>query len=160
MSLQIDLGRGYAALVDETDHEWLSTYNWFPHVKKGKSVYAARSLGGRRGVTYMHRDILGLHQGDGGLGDHIDGNTLDNRRRNLRVVNHAQNCMNRRIRKDNTSGVIGVSWNAYQGRWVAQVWRKGVHTERRFKSFDEAVRARRTMEVEAYGDYVRKEAVK
>ena len=52
--------------------------------------------------------------------DHINGNTLDNRRANLRVVTHQENMMNKSEYKNNSSGVKGVNKNS-QGLWVARI---------------------------------------
>lgn len=51
--------------------------------------------------------------------DHINGNRSDNRISNLRLATHKQNGENLGIRKNNTSGFRGVSFQ--KGKWVAQV---------------------------------------
>jgi len=66
----------------------------------------------------MHREVLGLKKGDGLHGDHINGDTLDNRRINLRVVTNLQNSYNQKIAKNNTTGFKGVvrrrnGWECY-----------------------------------------------
>jgi hypothetical protein len=48
--------------------------------------------------------------------DHENGDSFDNRWRNLREATHMQNCWNRKRRSTNTSGYTGVSW--HKGRWV------------------------------------------
>lgn len=53
--------------------------------------------------------------------DHINGDPRDNRLANLRSVSPSDNCRNRRIRADNSSGVHGVYWQASDGRWRAQI---------------------------------------
>lgn len=53
--------------------------------------------------------------------DHINGNGLDNRRKNLRLVTKSQNMMNRGIQKNNTSGFMGVSFHKATGRWRAYI---------------------------------------
>lgn len=81
--------------------------------------------------------------------DHINGDREDNRFCNLRDVSLAENSRNRRIPKNNKSGVIGVYHWQQDGieYWVATVGRKRALY---FKEFDEAVAARKAAEIE-YG---------
>jgi hypothetical protein len=51
--------------------------------------------------------------------DHIDGNPKNNAISNLREADENQNCWNRRNRRDNTTGIKGVSIK--HGKWVARV---------------------------------------
>jgi hypothetical protein len=67
----------------------------------------------------LHRLILGLEPGDPRFGDHVDGNKLDCRRSNLRILTPAQSAQN-------VSGVVtgssrhrGVSWNGRRSQWEA-----------------------------------------
>lgn len=53
--------------------------------------------------------------------DHINRNTSDNRIINLREVSHVCNMRNSGNRKDNTSGVKGVSWHKDRRKWVVQI---------------------------------------
>jgi hypothetical protein len=52
--------------------------------------------------------------------DHIDGNPRNNNIQNLREATHQQNSFNTKLRKDNTSGFKGVSFNKVSNKWVAQ----------------------------------------
>jgi len=52
--------------------------------------------------------------------DHINNNRCDNRWSNLRGVDRAGNAMNALMRKDNKSGVKGVSWKKKNSKWVVQ----------------------------------------
>jgi hypothetical protein len=72
------------------------------------------------------------------VGDHINGNTLDNRRCNLRVVTAAGNRQNRRVRRDAPSPYRGAIRDA-ENRWRASVTIEGRRI--RFGSFSTAEEA-------------------
>jgi hypothetical protein len=57
--------------------------------------------------------------------DHINGDTLDNRRSNLRVVTSAQNAANSRPR-GGTSRYKGVAWNEEKQQWTSRLTAFGV----------------------------------
>lgn len=69
----------------------------------------------------MHRVILGLIHGDGKEADHINGDTLDNRRENLRVCEHKDNVRNIRFNSKNTSGFKGVSYHKVRRKFQAYI---------------------------------------
>lgn len=58
--------------------------------------------------------------------DHIDGDTFNNNKDNLRACSRAQNTQNAKIRKDNTSGVKGVDWNKASKKWRGRITAFGV----------------------------------
>lgn len=62
---------------------------------------------------------------EGKVVDHIDGDSTNNRLENLRVVDHTTNNRNKRLQRNNTSGRVGVSWDARSQRWVAQGVKRG-----------------------------------
>jgi hypothetical protein len=66
----------------------------------------------------LHRTILNAP--DDLQVDHISGDGLDCRKRNLRLATHTENARNARKRVDNASGFKGVSWHKQRGKWVAQ----------------------------------------
>jgi len=105
---QISLTQGYTSLVDDEDFDRLSKHRWFTKVGHGGHLYAVGHAGNNRSMTRMHRFILGEKCKDFVV-DHINGNSLDNRKCNLRICEQAQNLMNQRIRKDTTTGFKGVS---------------------------------------------------
>lgn len=93
--------------VDNADYEALSKYNWtLKH--QHNSCYALRNDHGK--TIYMHRQILGLVKGDGLFADHINGNSLDNRRNNLRIATISQNSTycKRRKEKKRLDGYFGI----------------------------------------------------
>jgi len=104
------------AVVDAADYEWASRWRWW----LTNWGYAKRDerIGGRRRAILLHRELLGLAPGDGLEGDHINGDRLDNRRSNLRVVTRAGNQQNRHY-GFGASSYRGVSWHKPSGRWRA-----------------------------------------
>lgn len=117
MTKLIPLTRGLHAIVDDEDYEWLIQWKWCCKTsnKGGTRPYAVRT---KKNIL-MHRIIINAP--DGLLVDHINGETLDNRRCNLRLANNSQNVWNQRTqqnRKNKTSQFKGVSWDK-KGR----IWR-------------------------------------
>lgn len=97
MAKFITLTKGMRALVDDEDFEQLNNHYWYLHETKSTS-YAARYeySNGERKLIYMHRHILqakGCHPVD-----HLNRNSLDNRKCNLRQVTTAENNRNRMFR--------------------------------------------------------------
>ena len=91
----------------------------------------------------VHRLVWLLHHGhwpDQDI-DHINGDGLDNRIENLRVVGHAINAKNRKIYKNNSTGVPGVF--PVGNRWRVLVRSGGkLNHVGYFDSFEDAVQAR------------------
>jgi len=120
----IHLTRGQFTIVDAADYKWLMQWKWHAlKCRTGEGFYAYRTdfkTNGKRTAVPMHRLILGLAQDDPLMGDHINRNTLDNRRKNLRPANNSQNQMNKTMRT-NTSGRKGVCWSKTKRRWIVRI---------------------------------------
>lgn len=128
----LELTQGKVAKLDPEDYEWASTMTWHAFEVKGK--WYARSTGNK----YLHRLIAGATKRKDEV-DHINGDSLDNRRGNLRVVTHKQNQQNRRSGYGKT-GVRGVT--IADGRYLAQAKVDGKHlTFGRFDTLEEAAEA-------------------
>ena len=118
---QITLTQGKIALVDDSGFDMLSKFKWFANKFNGK-WYAVRSFGTRKtkkGSIMMHREIMKTVKGMDT--DHIDGDGLNNQRKNLRACTHSENSCNRGKQKNNTSGFKGVTWNKTGKTWQAQI---------------------------------------
>ncbi len=117
-------GKYLEFLIDTADLPIVQSFKgtWSANWGRGK-VYARQRKGNwRKGelVDYpLHRVItncpVGLEP------DHIDGNTLDNRRSNLRVSTHTQNMGNQHRKSNTASGIQGVTWNVGRGKWHARL---------------------------------------
>lgn len=89
---EIPLPHGHVAIVDAADYDWLMQWKW-----QETSGYARRTQkeNGKYKSMSMHRILLSPLPGF--EVDHVNGNTLDNRRCNLRVCTRSEN--NRNVRK-------------------------------------------------------------
>lgn len=158
---QIHLRTGEMVLVDPEDYEYLSKFKWGNRrSRSGKGVCAVRNapmVGGRRpSPIMMHREILGLLPGDPRKVDHINGNTFDNRKSNLRVATHAQNCQNSKKRKDNSTGFKGVWKEKRTGRFCAEITAEKIrHRLGTFRTAVEAAAAYRSASLFYHKDFAR-----
>jgi hypothetical protein len=115
---KIPLTQGKFALVDDEDYDWLMQWKWHATNERGR-FYAVRTVwGAKQKSVRMHREILGLKYKDGLEGDHANGNTLDDRRCNLRIVTNYEN-------KLNQHGVKGYHYDPHRHRYRAEIWVRG-----------------------------------
>jgi hypothetical protein len=147
------------ALVDDEDAEWLGQWKWCSRRDDVGRYYAVRSMsaGGRRSVISMHRQIL---QPSAGMRtDHRNGDTLDNRRSNLREATNEQNAQNRKTPKTNRSGAKGVSLDGFKNgapRYAASISANGKkHWLGRFDTIEEAQAAYLAAAAELHGEFMR-----
>ncbi|HJV45645.1 MAG TPA: HNH endonuclease [Bacillota bacterium] len=68
--------------------------------------------------VYLHRWLVSCP--DDLVVDHIDGDSLNNLRSNLRTVTSAQNAQNKKLYTTNQSGVPGLTWDKAKGKWRVQ----------------------------------------
>jgi hypothetical protein len=153
MTAEIVLTQHRIALVDDEDFEQLRWLRWYT-AKIGKRVYAYRNIkiGERHVILPMHREIMGLEYGDHSLEvDHINGDGLDNRRANLRLVTRQQNMANRRGWSQ--AGYKGVS-RMESGKYVAHIVVNGNHHNLgRYDTAEEAARAYNAAAADAFGEF-------
>lgn len=150
---EIVLTKGYVTKVDDDDFEWLSQWSWFAWWCKRE--YRARRTDRSTGKTrhiLMSREIL--HAPQNFLVDHINGDTLDNRKENLRLATPQQNCFNQKIKINNSSGYKGVSWRKDRQMWVAYIFvnKKSIHLGF-FDRIEDAALAYNKAAAENYGEF-------
>lgn len=117
----IPLTKGKFAKVDDEDYDYLNQFKWC-FLDKGCG-YARRTsyLGSlQAGSILMHRVIMNAPKGM--EVDHINGDGLDNRKINFRIVTHSINTKNRtRVNKNNTSKHLGIHWHKRDKRWQVNI---------------------------------------
>lgn len=88
--------------------------------------------------------------------DHKDTNKQNNRIDNLRLATMQENQFNRKLSKNNTSGIKGVTWDRHRNKWVAQVMHNRKHIGiGRFDTIEQAAAAVRQKRRELQGDFAR-----
>jgi len=115
---QLPLSRGLYTLVDDADYDFLSMWKWSAKQYRN-NCYAVRRDKSNK-IIKMHRELLSLTNPKI-EGDHINGNGLDNQRKNLRTCSHQQNICNQRKSSANSSGYKGVSYRKDIGKWDAYI---------------------------------------
>lgn len=118
----ITLSNGLVTKVDDEDYEMLSQVPWTAQWNRQRTKhYAVRRerIGPTRKdrkqiAEFMHRIIMDPPKGL--FVAHKNGDTLDDRRANLRIVTNRQNSLNNhRVRNGGA--------HRYRGRWRAQIGR-------------------------------------
>jgi len=158
---KIELTQNKYCVVDPIDYD-LSNVKWCA-IKQGKTLVRYRAV--RKGVVdsyyktiIMHRVIMERVLGRPLLHneqiDHVNHDTLDNRRSNLRLVSNAQNQMNRRKGPNCSSRYKGVTWDISKGMWMAQIMHNQKHSFLgRYSTEEEAAEAYDQKAKQLFGDF-------
>lgn len=158
MTKEIELTKGYVAIVDDDDYDRLSKYKWSA-LENNKTVYAVHrfknELSGKYKMVGMHRFIIGISENY--RIDHIDRNGLNNCKNNLRKCSDADNQHNKTIYKNNTTGYRGISFFPKANKnkpFTAHIClnRKLVHIGY-FKTDIEAAKAYDKKAIELFGEF-------
>ena len=149
-----DYGIGYTSdgkefWFDLDDYEKIKDYCWFIH----HSRYVACKDKNHKWML-LHKLIMNDLDNNYDI-DHIKTeNKFDNRKCNLRIATRSQNNRNRKLSKNNTSGVTGVHWHSRDKVWEADIGdgnsKKYIG---RFCEFHDAVKARKNAEEKIYKEY-------
>lgn len=136
--------------IDDEDFDLVRQFIWCPfQCRTHRKPYLKSGVAG-----LLHRYLTGAPSDK--LVDHIDGDSLNNRRRNLRLCSRYENGRNRGKNRNNTSGLKGVSWHKQRGLWRATITAGGKQVslglheskERAFEAYSAAAR-------ELHGEFAR-----
>jgi len=145
-----DFGIGYTLKEEEfcfklEDYGKIKDYCWY-FDKDGYLV----AYDGNKHIR-MHRLVMNCP--DGMEVDHEFHNEWDNRKEHLRIVTKSQNGMNKNIPSNNTSGIIGVSYNQ-NNKWMAKITKnKKQMYIGQYENKDDAIKARLEAEQKYFGEF-------
>ncbi len=156
MTKAIALTHGFSAIVDDDVFEELNQHRWAASGNGTGRLYAVRRTrvpGGKLRYIRMHRAICGDTVGIDV--DHINGNSLDNRRSNLRAATRSQNIANHAGPSQSASGF----WGVYRSQRHPAGWKANIRINNKklhlgyFADLEEAARVRDRAALEAWGEF-------
>lgn len=138
------------AKISPQDAELILRYKWRVTSTihgRGNAIFYAYTSSGGRGAKKIKMHRLITNAPDGTHVDHINGDGLDNRRENLRIVTPQMNQANSRKHIVGWSRFKGVSWSAAAKKWRAyiNIGRKQTH----LGLFDDEITAAQAYDVKA-----------
>ena len=148
--IEVPLTKGYIALIDDQD-SWITQYKWHVHIGRYGTPYAMTWVKGKN--LSMHRLLLDFPTSEI---DHINSNGLDNQRHNLRLATHTNNCRNRKIQSNNSSGFKGIFWDNAKKRWRAELYSQGKgYRSKRFRDPRDAANAYDWLAIKHFGPFAK-----
>lgn len=150
------------AIIDDEDYEKVSKHSWQvlkrpTKYKNKKYVRSTFYFKNNQKTMLLHRFVLNAPN-DLQV-DHINGDTLDNRKENLRLCTHNQNQMNQKIQIRNKYGYKGIK--THGDKWVARIGKdgKGIYIGI-YGTKEEAAIAYNKKSIELFGEYANLNKVK
>jgi len=115
--------KGYSVMLDDEDVSAVMAKTWQVKKNNGRIYFRHhyKIIGAKKYKSFsLHHFIFGVPP-IGYVVDHIDNNSLNNRKCNLRYCTFAQNAWNRKRESLNTSGYKGVTYFAKTDKWRAVI---------------------------------------
>lgn len=150
--MQFVTQNGYLVEIDKADYNKIKHLAWYGQ-KFSNTTYVMASIDGRN--VRLHRYILDAPQGR--VVDHINGDGLDNRRKNIRLCTQSENLRNKvNLSTINTTGHSGV-YRTAEGKWCSTI----ILDNRTYsigicETLEDAGIARRIGELFLYGEFAPK----
>lgn len=152
----IPLTQGYKTKVSIEDYDEVKKHSWHTLTTKTGFITAGTTDNNHR-IILLSRFIMKPPKGM--VVDHINHDTLDNRRENLRVCTHQENHFNTKLSKNSTGykGVRAIN-QLIKGRKYTYYYAQIQHNEKRlhlgsFKNPEDAAKAYDKKALELFGEF-------
>ena len=134
---------------DLEDYDKIKNYCWIEH----DGYLEANPKNGKKTNLKFHRLILKA-KGYNEKVDHINHNTLDNRKSNLRICTNQQNSFNHKVHSNSSTGYSGITYIKERNKYRARIFinKKGIHLGY-FENLEDAIQARRNAEKIYFKEY-------
>ena len=150
--LSKDYGIGYdengnSFLFDLEDYNKIKNYYWYVNNRGYVCAYIAP---GEKHIL-LHRLVLNNKTPST---DHHNRNKVDCRKDNLVACTQTDNCKNKSLSRNNTSGVTGVFWDKSKNKWAARLESEGkIKLFKRFDKKEDAIKARLEAEIKYFKQF-------
>ena len=114
--------KGFEVIIDDEDFDRVikgKIWTLKQHHAGKKYFFRHIQINNKSKHEHLHRIIINANSYE--VVDHINGNTLDNRKCNLRICTHGQNNINHKKQLNNTTGFKGVVLDKRTGRFEARI---------------------------------------
>ena len=133
-------------LIDTEDVDKIKQYKWYISVRKSK-LYCYGSIDGKK--IALHRFLLNSSN----IVDHINGNSLDNRKSNLREVTPQQNAYNKKLHSKYFAGIIKTNYRKDNPYMVFFSHKNKEQYLGSFPTYESAALCRLKKEMECWGEH-------
>jgi len=144
---------------DLEDYDLIKNYCWDLHSDTNNSYIRAYSHTENNIHKYIFlHNLVSNNLNSNLVVDHIDGNTMNNRKYNIRICKQIYNIKNLKLYKTNKSGTKGVYYSKKTNKWIANIQcnKNKIHLGS-FENIDDAIKVRKEAEIKYFGEYNREE---
>lgn len=151
---------GIEFYISKDDFEKVKNICWYADYDSHINDYYICTYKNSKYIA-LHRFIMDMVDDKKYLVDHINHNTRDNTRHNLRISSSSCNSMNRKLMNNNTSGITGVTWHHTTQKWQVRICVNGKSIYLGvYDDFDSAVKVRKDAEEKYFGEFSYNNSVK
>jgi hypothetical protein len=145
----IKLTQNKKTKIDNEDYHFFNEYKWYALYSSGiKNYYVVNYNCRTRKTLYLHRLIMNCPTNK--CIDHINRNTLDNRKCNLRICTRSENQINRKCGKNK-----GVSYHKKHKLWLARIKKdKKTYYLGWFKNKEDGIKVYKLKAKELFGEFL------